>query len=291
MEALNDPMHALVSELSLRDDTPNEKPTGPTKGVVPNGGLVDTLDALKSLTAHLLAAKTEIAVDFEGVDLCRDGELCLVQISDGETTWLVDVHVLGRAAFDEDGGGLRELFESTAVMKVGYDGRADADALFHLFGTRLKHFYDVQIASCMRQDAEQDHKDRFVHGLKRAMEAHLTCDRARGRELARIKDEGRKLFAPEKGGSYDVWKERPMPEALARYATSDVSLLLEMKKAWQKYSPVEINCSNAQRRIDKALNANRPAKGRHLALRDFTCLPAYKPLVPHRRTHDDDDEF
>ena len=60
------------------------------------------------------------------------------------------------------------------------------------------------------------------------MDAYLVRDRTRGRELARIKEEGLKLFAPEKGGSYAVWKERPLPEALIKYATSDVSLLLEM---------------------------------------------------------------
>ena len=69
----------------------------------------------------------------------------------------------GSNFYNEDGGGLREVFESTAVIKIGYDGRANFDALFHLFGTRMNKFYDVQIASCMRQDAEQGRKDRFVH--------------------------------------------------------------------------------------------------------------------------------
>ena len=33
------------------------------------------------------------------------------------------------AAFDEEGGKLRELLESKDVLKVGYDGRADAAGL------------------------------------------------------------------------------------------------------------------------------------------------------------------
>ena len=56
-------------------------------------------------------------MDFEGVDLCRDGELCIVQLAPlGGDTVLVDICALGERAFGE--GRLRELFESEDVLKV-----------------------------------------------------------------------------------------------------------------------------------------------------------------------------
>ena len=55
--------------------------------------------------------------------------------------------VLGARAFDQ--GGLKELLESRRVRKIIYDGRADADALFHLFGVRLSNVYDVQVLQCI----------------------------------------------------------------------------------------------------------------------------------------------
>jgi exonuclease 3'-5' domain-containing protein 1 len=228
--------------------------------------LLDTEEAVARVTAQLLAAGTPVAVDFEGRDLCRAGKLDLMQLSDGTRTWLVDVTTLGEAAFS---AGARALLESEAVLKVGYDGRADADALHHLHQTKLTNVYDVQIASCKRQDAIQGRRDRFVHGLGKSIDAFLRGDRARQVELAVVKDAGRKLFAPELGGSYDVWAERPLSAALIEYAANDVALLLEMREAWERYSPTDANVNTSSARIRKAVHGPCPAKGRQMALKDF----------------------
>lgn len=62
-----------------------------------------------------------IAVDCEGVNLSREGELCLVQIGTESKVYLVDVLEHGRALFEE--GGLRALLESAKVRKVLHDCR------------------------------------------------------------------------------------------------------------------------------------------------------------------------
>jgi exonuclease 3'-5' domain-containing protein 1 len=228
--------------------------------------LLDAEEAVARVTGELLAAGTPVAVDFEGRDLCRAGKLDLVQLSNGTRTWLIDVTTLGDAAFS---AGARALLESNTVLKVGYDGRADADALWHLHQTMLTNFYDVQVASCKRQDATEGRRDRVVHGLGRAMDAFLRGDRARQATMAVVKDAGRKLFAPELGGSYDVWAERPLSETLIEYAGNDVALLLEMREAWERYSPTNTNVNVSSVRISKAVHGPRPAKGRQMALKDF----------------------
>ena len=229
--------------------------------------VIDTEEAVRRVTGELLAAGTPVAIDFEGRDLCRAGKLDLMQVSNGTRTWLIDVTTLGETAFS---AGARELLESKTVLKVGYDGRADADALWHLHKTMLTNFYDVQVASCKRQDQTEGRRDRVVHGLGRAMDAFLRGDRARQAAMSVVKDAGRKLFAPELGGSYDVWAERPLSETLIKYAGNDVALLLEMREAWERYSPTDINVNNTSReRIRKAVHGPRPAKGRQMALKDF----------------------
>lgn len=40
------------------------------------------------------------------------------------------------------------------------------------------------------------------------------------------------LFAPELGGSYEVFNKRPLPEEIALYCTQDVKL---MPKLWKLY--------------------------------------------------------
>ena len=91
------------------------------------------------------AAAREVAIDFEGKNLCRDGELCLVQLAERDgPVILLDIVVMGQRAFEE--GRLRELLECAHVRKIGFDGRADADALFHLHGCEMNNYYDLQVA-------------------------------------------------------------------------------------------------------------------------------------------------
>ena len=91
------------------------------------------------------AAAREVAIDFEGENLCRDGELCLVQLAERDgPVILLDIVVMGQRAFEE--GRLRELLECNHILKIGFDGRADADALFHLHGCQLNNYYDLQVA-------------------------------------------------------------------------------------------------------------------------------------------------
>lgn len=77
----------------------------------------------------LIAAGAPVAVDFEGVNLCRQGKLCLAQVATAAgQVFLLDVETLGESCFAR--GRLRELLESPAVVKIGYDCRADSDALW-----------------------------------------------------------------------------------------------------------------------------------------------------------------
>ena len=47
-----------------------------------------------------------------------------------------------------------------------------------------------------------------------------------------LKNQGRNLYAPDRGGRYSVWKDRPLRPELIQYAAADVKYLLDMKRAW-----------------------------------------------------------
>eukprot|EP00854_Cymbomonas_tetramitiformis_P031163 gene31163-39113_t len=228
---------------------------------------VDDPGELSKICSALILSGEDVAIDFEGVDLCRHGELCIAQLATNENVWIVDVHTMSEKAFGD--GRLRQLLESPSVMKVGYDGRADSDALFHLHNTRMTNFYDLQIASCMRQDALEGCRDRFVHGLGKATAEYLRMSGESAQLSEAAKNKGKTLFAPELGGSYDVWKKRPLDPALMEYAAGDVKILHKMKAAWLEYSPESRNTSASAMRIQKAINASKAPKGRHMAIKDF----------------------
>jgi hypothetical protein len=93
-----------------------------------NPNLVDTLPILDECLAEIspLVAPSipiSLAIDIEGVDLCRYGRVAILQImsNSSPTVWLIDVTVLGREAFDHidtHGRSLRAILENANIRKV-----------------------------------------------------------------------------------------------------------------------------------------------------------------------------
>lgn len=90
--------------------------------------LADTItlinDLLGDLLPHVFNPRAiTLAVDLEGINLCRHGKISVVQImsSVSEVVWLVDVTTLGSQAFDHVdpyGRTLRMILEDTGIKKV-----------------------------------------------------------------------------------------------------------------------------------------------------------------------------
>lgn len=194
--------------------------------------LVDTVEKCQNAVAKLLEEK-QVAIDIEGVDLSRAGEVCLIQMcgASSPAVYLFDIYTLKDHAFDE--GGLKNLLESEQVTKVFYDVRADNDALYHLHGVEVRAAYDVQI---MWHVKFQNPAEMHLQGLKRVFGEFLQqaqiLSPAQMDAMERLKSEGQKLFAPHLGGSYEEWKKRPMSPMLLQYAAVDVNFLLDMKALW-----------------------------------------------------------
>lgn len=90
--------------------------------------LADTITLINDLLADLLPhvfnpRAITLAVDLEGIKLCRNGKISVVQIMSNvsEVVWLVDVTTLGSQAFDHVdpyGRTLRMILEDTGIKKV-----------------------------------------------------------------------------------------------------------------------------------------------------------------------------
>lgn len=254
-------MEAVVAIRARADASDPQRQSGPI--------LIDTLEACRDACGRLIAAGVPVAVDFEGVDLCRHGELCLAQLAtkDGPTL-LLDIVTLGQAAFDE--GGLAALLESENVLKLVYDGRSDADALYHLHGCTLRNACDAQIYFTLFLDASKGSRTENLPGLGRALSSCPSLSKSdEGKALASLKKAVQALFVPELGGSYEVWKERPMRREVLEYAAADVVYLHALREAWSHLCDDETMVNMAGKRIEKAVHAGTHAKGQHMARRDF----------------------
>ncbi|KAJ7220623.1 ribonuclease H-like domain-containing protein [Mycena pura] len=240
--------------------------------------LVDTIPLLHSCLAEI-ARTVSLAVDLEGVALCRSGTLCIVQLkaAASDTIWLVDVVALGASAFEETGGdgkSLKAIFEDEAVKKLFFDVRNDSDALFHLFGVKLANTYDLQLLEVAVRASTLAQSPRFVRGLVPSLEEHVAPTKAAAvvRRWARVKADGLALFAPEHGGTYEVFAARPLAQALVEYCAQDVALLHDLEAAmsgrigrrgWNWEQRVR---EESKVRVAVAYQANYNPRGREKAL-------------------------
>ncbi|KAJ7176756.1 ribonuclease H-like domain-containing protein [Mycena filopes] len=226
-----------------------------------------------------LTARDIPTIDLEGVALCRSGTLCLVQLqaSGSDTIWLVDVVVLGASAFEEespDGQSLKRILESHSVKKIFFDVRNDSDALYNLFGITLANVYDLQLLELAVRSSNPGRPPRFLKGLVPSLETYVAPLKSAGvvRNWGRIKEAGLRLFAPEKGGRYEVFEERPLATAVAEYCAQDVALLHELEtvlkqrlratgRDWEQKI-----CAESVARVGCAYQVNYVPRGQHKAL-------------------------
>lgn len=89
--------------------------------------LVDCLETLNECISDISPSVdnpiTKLAIDLEGVGLCRYGRISIFQIlaAHSRIIWLVDITTLGRVAFehfDDEGRSLRSLLEGGETKKV-----------------------------------------------------------------------------------------------------------------------------------------------------------------------------
>lgn len=191
---------------------------------------ISTPSSLASLLTALTSLPNPSAplyLDLEGINLSRHGTISLLTLHTPPLphTYLIDIHTLGSLAFTTPcpltGTTLASLLASPTPAKVFFDVRNDSDALFAHYGVRLRGVEDVQLMeNAGRPTAE---RRRLVAGLERCIEMDLggRLTWAERRAWRAAKEAGKKLFAPERGGRYEVFEERPVRGEVERYCVND----------------------------------------------------------------------
>ena len=166
-------------------------------------------------------------IDLEGVRLSRHGSISLVTIfvQSQNCVYLLDVHKLQSAAFNTaaaDGTTLKSILQSSDIIKAFFDLRNDSDALYHHFGVRLSGVEDIQL---MENAARPAFQRRYVNGLDRCITKDAPISPAEKQGWKAAKEKRLMLFHPNKGGSYDIFNERPINANIERYCVIDVQFL------------------------------------------------------------------
>jgi exonuclease 3'-5' domain-containing protein 1 len=195
--------------------------------------MIDNPSALQTFIDSLDKASI-FYVDLEGNNLSRHGTLSLITIlvEPRHTVHLIDVTTLGTSAFTIPGTTnnqtLQNIRESSSTTKVFYDIRNDSDALFSLFGVRVAGIEDLQLMELGTHPKNR----KLVKGLAKSIAQDAQLSAAEIKAWKEVKDGGKKLFAPELGGSYAVFDERPLSAEIVTYSVQDVLYMPALRKTY-----------------------------------------------------------
>ena len=223
------------------------------------------LDSLKDIEGE----PPSLYVDLEGNNLSRLGTLSLVTIliEPRKKVYLIDVTTLGRNAFDtagSDGRRLRDILESSEIIKVFFDIRNDSDALYSLYDVHVRGIWDLQLLEL----ASRNFNKKCVNGWAKCIERDSRIGFAEKAKWQRVKAKAHDLFDPARGGSYAVFDQRPLSAEVEDYCTQDVAFMPHLCEiyreklcdAWWRETEME-----TEARIKLSQSPTYNGQGRHMA--------------------------
>lgn len=248
-------------------------PSGTNLGDSSNLTLIDTVHSVAKVIDSLEGLPIEppsIYIDVEGVNLSRHGTISILQlyVLPSKQIYLIDVLSLQNECFTtrgESGYTLKDILESNDIPKVFFDVRNDSDALYSHFQIQLAGVLDLQLMELATRSFSRE----YVCGLSKCIENDAPLSINERRSWIQIKEKGQKLFNPGKGGSFEVFNERPLREDISVYCAQDVQIL---PRLWIHYSR-KITDAWKQRvveaskeRVELSQSRSYNGKGRHMAL-------------------------
>ncbi|KAK0572523.1 hypothetical protein LWI29_032856 [Acer saccharum] len=154
-----------------------------------------------------------IGFDCEGVDLCRHGTLCIMQLAFPDAIYLVDAIQGGETLVE----ACKPALESSYITKVIHDCKRDSEALYFQFGIKLHNVVDTQIAYSLIEEQE---------GRRRSLDDYISfvgllADPRYCGISYEEKEEVRVLLRQDP----QFWTYRPLTELMVRAAADDVRFL------------------------------------------------------------------
>jgi ribonuclease D len=158
--------------------------------------LLESLTQLEQVE-KIWAQREILGIDTEFVrERTYRAALGLIQISDGETAWLLDPLAINSY------GPLLRMMEDPGILKLLHSGTEDLEVLLQSVGTIPEPLVDTQIACAMMGQSLQL---GYHHALKWLFDVDIDKDQTRSN-----------------------WCKRPLNDNQLRYAAMDVVLLPEM---------------------------------------------------------------
>ncbi|XP_069104946.1 piRNA biogenesis protein EXD1-like [Argopecten irradians] len=243
--------------------------------------LIDNKGAIASAFSEIKSRKL-IAVDCEGVNLSRKGQLTILTIATETKVFIFDVFKLGQSVFDN---GLREILESKSIEKLMFDCRQDSDSLWHQFKVKITGVLDLQLLDIIYRRknrprrtqtqsikrCDRDWEVENINGYKRCLENYVY-----DAKLLKQKEKGNN----ELRDNYEIWKVRPLSETLIDYCVVDVVAMFPMYRKLKESDEILPRLSVAS---EKYADIWRAMEERRFDKFEFNaCLPL--DIIPEEGT-------
>ena len=188
--------------------------------------LIDSCGLLMDLLLHIESLDDlVVAIDVEGAKLSRSGQLCLLQIACNDApsrVYVLDVVVLPQALYISTPAGtsLKSILEDSRVLKLWFDPRNDVDALYHQFQILPQHIFDLQLAEVATRRS-RGLQVKYVSSLQKCLSVCDRLDQAQKTFAEFISRRGKELFEADLGGSYEIFRQRPLFHQILVYSAHD----------------------------------------------------------------------
>jgi exonuclease 3'-5' domain-containing protein 1 len=224
--------------------------------------LIDTVEAIRTVIENLIdqpTAPPSLYIDLEGVNLSRQGSISILQIYIAlqNKSYLINIYILGSKVFNTASKldhTLKSVLQSESIPKVFFDVRNNSDTLFSHFQISLAGIVDLQVM----EYTIRTFRKKFVNGLSKCMENDLDLLYRQKLECQRVKEEGVKLFAPEKGGTYEVFNKRPLSDAIGLYCVQDVQWLPVLYQTYLRKVSNTMSAKIARATLDRVKESQSP---------------------------------
>lgn len=207
-----------------------------------------------------------IAIDVEGVNLGREGEITLLQIStDEKTVFCFDILALGDTVFTE--AYLGQILYSETIIKLCYDCRTDADTLKSKYNVRLQNVYDLQVLYTF---LFQEEKDRYLKGLHHALQMPGILKNKSAKRVLKSKQDFKESL--QTGGT-EIFLRRPLSQHVLAYCVSDVIYLYKMLYVWGPRIDFVTVVQASMYRLNKFCNRWKEIPSNKMSAVDFKRMP------------------
>ncbi|KAF4441823.1 3'-5' exonuclease [Fusarium austroafricanum] len=179
-----------------------------------------------------------VYISLEGLKPPRHGTIPIMLLYDRSIrhTYVLDVYTLGEKCFStqgKSGRSLKHILEAEDIIKVLFGVRNSSEALYSHYNITLAGIHDIELW----HQGTDIHIARNFRGPLHMYPWVKDCPEEKGLTWLQRVERGIQLFTTDKGESYEVFTQRPLPSDLL---SSFVQKVQSLPRLYYYHSKIDL---------------------------------------------------